>query len=120
MNFDNALKLLRVYTPFILTLAALISITTVLFIDEPSFSLVMSELFGGSIFLDIYLWITSRKMCIYYKTNILCLGLTHVSNILYDYFLISDTLYLITIIILLMLGTISFIIFKRRYIIKLN
>lgn len=118
---DRALKLLRIYLPFILTFAALLNIVTVLFItQEPSFTLIMSEVFGGSIFIDLYLWICSRKMCFYYKTNIVCLFLTHVTNILYDYFLIDETIYLTTIIILLMIGAVCFIIFKRKYIIKFN
>lgn len=113
--------LLRIYMPFILTIAALFYTVIMCFItQEPSFSSVLAGLFGGSIFLDIYMYLCSSKMCFYYKMNILCLFLTHLTNILYDYFLFDDTIYLTTIIILLMLGTICFIIFKRRYIVKIQ
>lgn len=113
--------LLRIYMPFILTIAALVNIVMMCFItQEPSFSLCLSGLFGGSIFLDIYMYLCSVKMCFYYKMNILCLFLTHLTNILYDYFLFDDTIYLTTIIILLMIGTLCFIIFKRKYIVKFN
>lgn len=112
--------LLRIYMPFILTIAALVNILTTCFItQEPSFNFTMSELFGGSIFLDIYMYLCSSKMCFYYKMNIFCLFMTHLTNILYDLLLLNDTIYLTTIIILLMIGTACFIIFKRRYIIKI-
>ena len=113
--------LLRIYMPFILTIAALFYTVIMCFItQEPSFSSVLAGLFGGSIFLDIYMYLCSMKMCFYYKMNILCLFLTHLTNILYDYFLFNDTIYLTTIIILLMIGTLCFIIFKRRYVVKIQ
>lgn len=117
----KTLKLLRIYAPFILTFTTLINVIGIWFImQEPSFSLCLSGLFGGSIFLDIYMYLCSMKMCFYYKMNILCLFLTHLTNVLYDYFLFDDTIYLTTIIILLMIGTLCFIIFKRRYIVKIQ
>lgn len=115
----KTLKLFRVYFPFILTLISFVNVICIWFItQEPSFSLVLSGLFGGSIFLDLYIYVCSLKMCFYYKMNIVCLFLTHLTNILYDYFLFDDTIYLTAIIVLLMIGTICFIIFKRRYIVK--
>ena len=117
----KTLKLLRIYAPFILTFATLINVIGIWFImQEPSFSLCLSELIKSSIILDIYMYLCRMKMYFYYKMNILCLFLTHTTNISYAYFLFDDTIYLITIIILLMIGTLCFIIFKRRYIVKIQ
>lgn len=116
---DKTLKLMRVYIPFVFTFATLIGLIVFMLTNiEPSFLFMASGVFGGSMLVDFYMFICSRRMCIYYKANIICLFVSHVINILYDYFCIDCTLYLSALIILMIVGVICFIIFERRYVVK--
>lgn len=116
---DKALKLMKVYIPFVFTFSMLISVVIFAFTNvEPSFAFIIPGIFGGSILADIYMYICSRRMCIYYKMNIICLFISHIVNILYDYFCIDCTLYLSILIILTVISVACFIIFERKYVVK--
>lgn len=78
-------RLIKIYTPFVCAVIALIH--GVLFLCEYSGSLftLFSEFSGHSILLVLYIISTSSKMCIWYKTTNWILFSTHVINIAYLY-----------------------------------
>ena len=110
------IRFLRIYTPFICTLMALLN--GVYFISDypmDNFAFLASALTGNSILLDIYMFITSLRMCIWYKLNLLCLLLVQMCGILYSYFDIDTSLYLWVVVLLSALGIICFLVFRVLY-----
>lgn len=68
------IRFIRVYTPFICTIMALLN--GVLFMggeSELPIVYLMDVLAGNSIIVDLYLFATSMRMCVWYKLNLLCL-----------------------------------------------
>lgn len=110
------IRLIRIYTPFICSLFALINGALFMnkYTDENLFYL-FSTTTGNSIVINIYMLCTSLRMCVWYKLNILCLCLIHITSILYNYLNISDSVYLAAVTLLSSLGIICFLVFKALY-----
>ena len=109
-------KFIRIYTPFMLSLTALVN--TIFFIAnvyEPLLIYSFASIGGGSVFVDIYMFCTSSRMCCWYKANIVCLGLIHTSGLFYNAFDIDEALYSHAVLSLSIIGIISFIIFRIKY-----
>ena len=105
-------RFVRIYTPFIISVATLLNTILVLFIKSDELLEIcysMANIFGNSFIVDLYFLVCSRKMCIWYKLNILCLSGTLVVGIAYNVLLIDESLYLLAVIILSMLGITFFI-----------
>lgn len=76
-------RLIRLYTPFICALTAIIHGVLYLTRYDGSLTVVLSEFTGHSILLILYVICTSQKMCKWYKiTNYLLLSI-HLMNIVY-------------------------------------
>ena len=111
-------RFVRIYTPFIISIATLINTILVLFIKSDELLEIcysMANIFGNSFIVDLYFFICSRKMCIWYKLNILCLSSTHVVGIAYNVFMIDESLYLLATIILSIFGITFFLIYRKYY-----
>ena len=111
-------RFVRIYTPFIISVATLLNTILVLFIKSDELLEIcysMANIFGNSFIVDLYFLICSRKMCIWYKFNILCLSGTHIVGIAYNVLLIDESLYLLAVIILSMLGITFFLIYRKYY-----
>ena len=109
-------RLIRIYTPFICTLAALLN--GVLLLKGADYLLdvyLLATFTGNSILVDLYMMVTSNRMCIWYKINLLCLLLIQVSGLLYNYFDIDESLYVWAIVLFAAIGVISFLIFRIFY-----
>lgn len=110
------LRIVRVYTPFICSIMALVN--GVLFIRGveaiPLIDL-LSTVAGGSILVIIYMVATSLKMCIWYKLNLLCLLIIQISGLLYTYFTIDDSLYMWVVTLLAAMGVMFFLVFRLFY-----
>lgn len=88
-------RLIKIYTPFICAVTALIH--GVLSLSEYRGAIygVLNNLTGHSVLIIFYMLATSKKMCIWYKiTNLLLLSL-HLFNIAYylNWITYNDTLY---------------------------
>lgn len=110
------IRFIRIYTPFICTLMALVN--GVLFkrglYEIPTIDL-LSSVSGSSIFVVLYMLATSLRMCIWYKLNLLCLLFVQISGLLYNYFDIDDSLYLWVVILFAAMGVVAFLIFRVFY-----
>lgn len=105
-------KLIRIYTPFICTIIALIH--GVLFLNKYKgiLDVILSEISGHSILLILYIIATSHRMCKWYKiTNYLLLSI-HIMNIGFVFNFITYDILLYVIIILSIFALISFLIFQ--------
>ena len=90
-------RFVRIYTPFIISVATLLNTILVLFIKSDELLEIcysMANIFGNSFIVDLYFLVCSRKMYIWYKLNILCLSCTHIVGIVYNVLLIDESLYL--------------------------
>lgn len=115
---NRIIRFIRIYTPFILSISTLIN--TLAFISkidiiELSVIYIFANITGSSIFVDIYLLRTSRHMCFWYKANIGCLISVHILGLFYNTFYIEDTLYAYSVLVLSIIGIISFLVFKKKY-----
>jgi hypothetical protein len=105
-------KLIRIYTPFICAVVAIIH--GVLFLCEYQgvLMLVLGEFTGHSLLLIAYILSTCKHMCIWYKLTNWILFFGHAINIMY-YFDLIDQSHIIYILILLnILALISFLIYR--------
>lgn len=87
-------RFVRIYTPFIISVATLLNTILVLFIKSDELLEIcysMANIFGNSFIVDLYFLVCSRKMCIWYKLNILCLSGTHIVGIAYNVLLIDES-----------------------------
>lgn len=110
------IRFIRIYTPFIMTLFTFINAIIFLCeIDISDIDYLFAIISGNSILLTAYMYSVSLRMCIWYKLNLLCLLLTQLSSLLYNYLEIDNALYLWTIILFCSFGIICFLIFKRCY-----
>lgn len=101
-----------------ISVATLLNTILVLFIKSDELLEIcysMANIFGNSFIVDLYFLVCSRKMCIWYKLNILCLSGTHIIGIAYNVLLIDESLYLLAVIILSMLGIAFFLIYRKYY-----
>lgn len=106
-------RLIRIYTPFICTLIALIH--GVLFLTDSitdDFQFNASAYFGFSAITVIFFWATANRMCIWWHLNLVCLFLIIVAGLLYYYNVFNFNVYIYTIILLATLGLIFFIIYR--------
>lgn len=105
-------KLIRIYTPFICAVAAIIHGVLSLLEYNGIVYYYLSEFTGNSLLLIAYIVATSKRMCIWYKvTNYLLLSI-HLVNILYLLDIISYYHILCTSISLNILALISFLIYR--------
>lgn len=110
------IRFIRIYTPFICTVMALVN--GVLFLggvtELPSVYL-MATLTGNSVLVDLYMLTISMRMCIWYKLNLLCLLLIQICGLLYNYYDIDTSLYLWVVVLLAAMGVLFFLIFRVLY-----
>lgn len=110
------IRFIRIYTPFICTVMALLN--GVLFMggvtELPAINL-MATLTGNSVLVDLYMFATSMRMCIWYKLNLLCLLLIQISGLLYNYYDIDTSLYLWIVVLSAAMGIVFFLIFRIFY-----
>ena len=110
------IRLIRIYTPFICTLMALVN--GVLFmrgITELPAIYLMATLTGNSVLVDLYMFATSMRMCIWYKLNLLCLLLIQISGLMYNYYNLDTSLYLRVTVLFAAIGIVFFLIFRIFY-----
>lgn len=110
------IRLIRIYTPFICTLMALVN--GVLFmrgITELPAIYLMATLTGNSVLVDLYMFATSMRMCIWYKLNLLCLLLIQISSLMYNYYNLDTSLYLWVTVLFAAIGIVFFLIFRIFY-----
>lgn len=110
------IRFVRIYTPFICTLVALVS--GMLFIREDiseEFIYLSSVATGNSLLIIAYLFATSLRMCIWYKLNLLCLMLVQLCGLAYYFTDMDFTLYVYVITLLSAMGIIFFLIFRIFY-----
>lgn len=109
-------RLIRIYTPFICTLMALVN--GVLFkrgVEVLPEIYALSTIAGYSIVTVLFMFAASLKMCIWYKLNLFFLLLIQICGLLYNYLGIPNSLYIWATILLASLGVICFLIFKIFY-----
>lgn len=110
------IRFIRIYTPFICTVMALVN--GVLFmrgVTELPAIYLMATLTGNSVLADLYMFITSMRMCIWYKLNLLCLLLIQICGLMYNYYDIDTSLYLWVVVLLAAMGVMFFLIFRIFY-----
>lgn len=110
------IRLIRIYTPFICTIMALVN--GVLFIGGmPKLPVIyfFATLTGNSVFVDLYMLVTSMRMCIWYRLNLLCLLFIQISGMVYNYFDIDTSLYLWVVTLSAAMGVVFFLMFRLGY-----
>ena len=110
------LHFIRVYTPLILSILALLN-AFMFMSEEENYTLVylIANTASSSLLIDFYILSVSRRMCIWYKLNILCLILIHISGLLYNGAWIDESIYPYIIAVLSAIGIIFFLIFRIFY-----
>lgn len=108
---------IRIYTPLILSIFTLLN--ALMFISEREynyqFAYITANLTGSSLLLDYYILSVSKRMCIWYKLNILCLILSHINGLVYNVIQVYEFLYPYIIITLSSIGIVFFMIFRIFY-----
>lgn len=110
------IRFIRIYAPFICSIVAFIN--GVLFLNKEAIgdvAFIFSSLTGNSLLVDVYMYVTSLKMCIWYKLNLICLILVQICGLLYNYFNFEESLYVWIFTILSIIGIICLLIFKALY-----
>lgn len=110
------LHFIRIYTPLILSVLALLN--AVLFIGEEENCdavYLIANMASSSLLIDLYIFSVSLRMCIWYKLNILCLILIHISGLMYNGMFINESIYPYIIAVLAAFGIIFFLIFRIFY-----
>ena len=110
------IRFIRVYTPLILSVLALLN--AVLFMNEEENCdavYLIANMASSSLLIDIYIFSVSLRMCIWYKLNILCLILIHISGLMYNVAWIDEFIYPYIIITLSAIGIIFFLAFRIFY-----
>lgn len=110
------IRFIRIYAPFVCTLVTLIN--GVIFVKgftDCSEVYVLSAFAGSSIFVTAYMFVTSFRMCKWCKLNLLCLLLTQLCSIAYNYLDIDTSLDLWVVTLLSGLGIMFFLIFRIFY-----
>lgn len=109
-------RFIRIYTPFVITLFTLVNALIFLCeVNTPDIEYVFAILTGNSLLLTWYMYSVSRRMCIWYKLNLLCLFLTQLLSLTYNYLEINNSLYLWIIILFCSIGIMCLLIFKKCY-----
>lgn len=110
------IRFIRIYTPFICTVMALLN--GVLFmkgVTELPAIYLMATLTGNSVLVDLYMFATSMRMCVWYKLNLLCLLLIQLCGLMYNYYDIDTSLYLWAVVLPSAMGILFFLIFRIFY-----
>lgn len=105
-------KLIRIYTPFICAIAALIHGVLYLFEIDCILKPILGELTGHSVLLILYILATSKRMCKWYEITNYFLISIHAINVLYIYGYLDYFIVLYIGIILNILALISFLIYR--------
>lgn len=110
------IRILRIYTPFICTVMALVN--GVLFLrGETALPVIdlLPTVSGNSIIVVLYMFVSSMRMCIWYKLNLLCLLLIQISSLMYNYYNLDTSLYLWVTVLFAAIGIVFFLIFRIFY-----
>lgn len=84
-------RLIKIYTPFICAVIAIVHGVMFLFKYKTTLYYLFSDWTGHSVLLLAYVWATSTRMCLWYKLTVYVLMLTHVVNTLYYYSIIDSS-----------------------------
>lgn len=105
-------RLIRIYTPFICALTAIIHGVLFLLGHKGIIYKLMGEFTGHSILLILYIICTSSKMCKWYKiTNLLLLSI-HIMNITYVLGFLTKDILLYSGIIINLVAVMTFLIYR--------
>lgn len=110
------IRAIRIYTPFICALMALLN--GVLFlrgVEATPLVYLIATFTGNSLLVDLFMLAASMRMCIWYKLNIFCLFMVQICGLLYNYMDIPTALYLWVTILFSIMGIISFLVFRIFY-----
>ena len=105
-------KLIRIYTPFISALIALIHGVLLLLDYDGVLLWILGELTGHSVLMIAYILATSRRMCKWYKITAVLLLLPHLINIGYYIGWISYNSVIYLGITIAILALIAFLIYR--------
>lgn len=106
-------KLVKIYTPFICTLVALIyGVLLLLEIKFPNADYILSAITGNSILVVEYMWANSKRMCIWYKLNLLCLLLVHIDGLVYFLSDMNFKPYCYIVVLCSTIGIIFFVVYR--------
>lgn len=108
----NTLTAIRVFAPFICSLITLID--CVRYFADMGYSYILSSIGGYSLIVTLYFLANSKRMCVWYKTNIYCLIAVHIIGLAYYFLPISFTNYLYLLTIVSLVGIISFFIYFTK------
>lgn len=105
-------KLIRIYTPFICVIVALIHGVCYLLNFDIKVLYILGEFTGHSILLILYVICTCKKFCIWYKITNYMLLCTHIINLFYYISLFDYNAVFYTTMLFNLLAFISFIIYR--------
>lgn len=105
-------RLIRIYTPFICALSAIIHGVLYLLKYEGELYWLLGNLTGHSILLISYIIATSKRMCIWYKVTTYLLLLINIVNIMYRYNIINSDYIIYIGIVINFFALISFLIYR--------
>ena len=109
---DLIKRLIRIYTPFVCALTAVIHGVLFLLGYKGIILWILGKLTGHSILLILYILSTSSKMCVWYKiTNYLLLSI-HIAYIIYKFGYIESGYIIYISLILNILAVMSFLIYR--------
>lgn len=111
------IRLLRIYTPFICVLSALLN--GVFFFDEtaPEIVYMFATLTGNSILVDLFMFSVSFRMCIWYKICVVTIMLMQIAGLLYNSFGLTEVIYYWAVMCFSITGVISFVVFFVLYVV---
>lgn len=107
-------RLIRIYTPFICALAAIIHGVSFLCGHESCIDYALSDLTGHSILLIAYVLATSKRMCKWYKLTCWLLALLHVLNLSYYYLGIEYYMVIYVGLVINFTALITFLIYRLK------
>lgn len=105
-------KLIRIYTPFICAIIAIIHGVLSLLEYQGSLYYILNEFTGHSIFVLLYFIATSKRMCKWYKITIYLLLSIHILNLIYLFGFIDYYRVLYIGIVINILAFISFLVYR--------
>lgn len=105
-------RLIRIYTPFICAVVAIIHGVLSLSKYNGILYYILSEFTGHSILILMYFIATSRRMCVWYKRTIYLLLSIHILNLVYLFGLIEYYKLIYCAIVINILALISFLIYR--------
>lgn len=110
------IKFIRVYTPFICLIATFINaVYCVRGIWYSPAIYLLASASGSSVLVIAYMFVTSFRMCKWFKGSLVCLLLTQILGIGYTYFGIEETLYAWLVLAFSAMGITCFLMFRIFY-----